>query len=77
MAAAVLGVRLRIWAVPFGLLRPLGWVYRLAREVADVGFTWDRPYVVDGSKFARRFAFTATPFESGVPATVRAFDARP
>jgi hypothetical protein len=43
------------------------------REVADFGFTWDRPYVVDGRKFIRRFGFAPTRFEIGVPATVRAF----
>jgi nucleoside-diphosphate-sugar epimerase len=73
MGAQALGQRLRIWAVPFALLRPLGLVYRFAKEVADVGFTWDRPYVVDGSKFARRFDFLPTPFEVGVPTTIRSF----
>ena len=75
IGAATLGRRLRIWAVPLALLRPLGLVYRFAKEVADVGFTWDRPYVVDGSKFVRRFDFAVTPFDVGVPMTVRAFAA--
>lgn len=73
MAAAALGHKLRVWAVPLALLRPLGLFYRFAKEVADVGFTWDRAYVVDGGKFVRRFGFAPTPFEIGVPATVRAF----
>lgn len=73
MGAAALGHRLRIWAIPFALLRPIGLVYRFAKEVADVGFTWDRPYIVDGGKFTRRFGFAPTPFELGVPATVQAF----
>lgn len=73
IGAATLGERLRVWAVPLGLLPPLGLFYRFAKEVADVGFTWDRPYIVDGSKFTRRFGFVPTPFEIGVPATVRAF----
>lgn len=73
MGAAALGKRLKLWAIPFALLQPIGLFYRFAREVVDVGFTWDRPYVVDGSKFARRFAFVPTPFEIGVPATVQAF----
>jgi nucleoside-diphosphate-sugar epimerase len=73
MGAAALGHRLRVWAVPLALLRPLGLFYRFAKEVADVGFTWDRPYIVDGGKFARRFDFAPTPFELGVPATVHAF----
>ena len=73
IGAAALGGRLRVWAVPQWLMRPLGLVYRMAWEVVDVGFTWDRPYVVDGSKFARRFGFTATPFEVGVAVAARAF----
>ena len=77
MGAGTLATRLRIWAVPLALLRPIGLFYRFAREVADVGFTWDRAYVVDGSKFAQRFGFTPTPFEIGVPATVRAFANKP
>ena len=48
LGAAALCRRLRVWAAPFALLRPLGLVSRFAREVADVGFTWDRPSVVDG-----------------------------
>ena len=75
MGAAALGKPLRLRAVPFMLLRPLGLFMRFAREVADVGFTWDRPYVVDGGKFKRRFGFSPTPFEVGVPATVEAFAA--
>lgn len=73
IGAEALGMRLRVWAVPFALLRPVGLFYRFAKEVADVGFTWKRPYIVDGGKFTRRFGFAATPFETGVPATVRAF----
>lgn len=73
MGAQVLGKRLRLWTVPFALLRPLGLFYRFAKEVADVGFTWDRAYVVDGGKFTHRFGFVVTPFEVGVPATVSAF----
>jgi len=73
MAAATLGGKLRVWGVPLLLLRPLGVFYRFAKEVADVSFTWDRPYVIDGGKFVRRFGFAVTPFEIGVPTTVRAF----
>jgi hypothetical protein len=41
--------------------------------VVDVGFTWDRPYVVDSGKFQRRFWSDVTPFEVGAPATARSF----
>ncbi len=73
IGAATLGKRLRVWAVPFALLPLIGLFYRFGREVVDVGFTWDRAYVVDGGKFTRRFGFATTPFEVGIPATIHAF----
>ncbi len=73
LGAAAIGRRARIAAVPLPLLRPIGLVSRFAREVADVGFTWDRPYVVDAGRFTQRFWSDATPFEIGAPATVRSF----
>jgi nucleoside-diphosphate-sugar epimerase len=73
IGAAALSQRLRIWAVPLWLMRPLGSVYRMAHEVADVGFTWDRPYHVDAGAFTRRFGFAATPFAVGIAVSARSF----
>jgi phosphotransferase system glucose/maltose/N-acetylglucosamine-specific IIC component len=73
LAAAAIDVNLKIMAIPIWLLPVAGLFVRFMKEVADVSFTWDRPYHVDASKFTRRFAFTATPFEIGVPAAVRSF----
>ena len=76
IGAAALGRRNRIWAVPLWLMRPLGLVYRMAKEVVDVGFTWDRPYVVDGSAFTQRFGFEPTSFAVGMPAAALSFLAK-
>lgn len=76
IGAATLGQRNRVWAVPLWLMKPLGLVYRFAKEVVDVSFTWDRPYTVDASAFARRFGFTPTPFAVGMPATALSFAAK-
>lgn len=76
IGAGALGQRNRIWAVPLWLMRPLGLVYRLAKEVVDVGFTWDRPYVVDASAFSRCFRFVPTPFAVGMPASALSFAAK-
>jgi nucleoside-diphosphate-sugar epimerase len=73
LGAQALGVKLRLLAIPLPLLPILGLVVPFMREVADVGFTWDRPYEVDGSKFTRRFGFKVTPYEVGVPATALSF----
>ena len=73
LGAEALQVRPRIRAIPFRLLPLLGLVSPFLREVADVGFTWDRPYQVDATKFTRRFWSDVTPFEIGAPAAARSF----
>jgi nucleoside-diphosphate-sugar epimerase len=73
LAAAAVSVKPKILAIPMWLLPVAGLFARFMAEVADVGFTWDRPYHVDASKFIRRFAFTPTPFEIGVPTAARSF----
>ena len=73
LGADALGVKLRITAIPLWTLPLVGLFSTFMREVADVGFTWDRPYVVDGSKFTKRFGFETTPYAAGAPATARAF----
>jgi nucleoside-diphosphate-sugar epimerase len=76
LGAAAIGLRARLIAIPLWTLPLLGLFAPFMREVADVGFTWDRPYVVDGSKFKNRFGFEPTPFEIGAAATARAFRAQ-
>ena len=73
LGAAAIGVKPRVTAVPFWLLPLLGLAVRFMKEVADVGFTWDRPYEVDARKFTSRFWSDVTPFEIGAPATARSF----
>lgn len=75
LGAAELGRPLRVLGVPFRLLPVVALFSRMVREMLDVGFTFDRPYVVDSTRFGRRFWSDATPFEVGAPATVRAFAA--
>jgi nucleoside-diphosphate-sugar epimerase len=77
LGADAIGVPLRVTAVPLWLLPLFGVFVRFMKEVADVGFTWDRPYQVDASKFQRRFWSDVTPFEVGAPATARSFPASP
>ena len=73
LGAAATGLKLRLNAIPLRLLPVLGVFSRMMKEVADVGFTWDRRYEVDASKFRQRFWSDVTPFEVGAPATARWF----
>jgi len=73
LGAAAIGVAPKITAIPLWTLPILGAFVPFMREVADMSFTWDRPYRVDASKFARRFWSDVTPFEIGAAATARSF----
>lgn len=73
IGADALGLPLKLLAIPLWLLPVMGLFHRFLQEVWDVRYTWDRPYLVDASKFTRRFDFAPTPFEVGIPATARAF----
>jgi nucleoside-diphosphate-sugar epimerase len=75
MAAEALGVRLRLLTLPEGLLGAAGLFSPLLRELKEMRFTWDRPYRVDATKFAKAFWSDATPFETGVRKTALAFRA--
>ncbi|MCE9521998.1 MAG: NAD-dependent epimerase/dehydratase family protein, partial [Alphaproteobacteria bacterium] len=77
LGAKALGVKPKVSTIPLWSLPLLGLVSRFMREVADVSFTWDRPYIVDATKFTRRFWSDVTPFEIGAPATARSFAPSP
>ena len=62
-------------ALPSFVLQLLGILAQPMRELSEMRFTWNRPYHVDATKFARRFWSDATPFESGIPATIRSYPA--
>jgi len=73
LGAKALGVRLRITAPPLWLLPAIGLLSPLMREMSEMQFQWNRPYQVDGRKFAQRFWSDVTPFEVGAPATALSF----
>lgn len=75
LGAAALGRPAKITALPLGLLPAMGLVSPMMREMAEMRFQWDRPYLVDWSRFAARFWSDPTPFEVGAPDTARAFQA--
>jgi hypothetical protein len=73
LGAAAIGRKLSIRSLPLWLLPAAGVTSPFLREVAEMRFTFDRPYDVDSRKFARRFWSDATPFEIGAPAAARSF----
>jgi nucleoside-diphosphate-sugar epimerase len=73
LGADAIDLAVKMVAVPLWLLPLAGLFSRFMKEVADVGFTWDRPYHVDADKSKRRFWSDVTPFEIGAPAAARSF----
>jgi nucleoside-diphosphate-sugar epimerase len=73
LGAQAIKAPLKLMSIPLWSLGLLGIFQRFMKEVADVRFTWDRPYHVDANKFKRRFWSDTTPFEVGAAATARSF----
>jgi len=70
LAAARIGVKARVAVLPRGLGAIAGLFKKEIAEIAEMRFQWDRPYLVDSSKFAARFWSDATPFDEGLDATI-------
>lgn len=73
IGAEALGVPLALTSIPLGFAPLLGIALPFMREFAEMRFTFDRPYRVDASRFARRFWADPTPFETGAAVTARSF----
>lgn len=70
--AAELGRELKVQAMPRFVLSVLSVFNSELREVKEMLYQWERPFIVDASKFGSRFSSEATPFTEGVKATVEA-----
>jgi len=75
IAAAALDVKPAITALPLWALPTIGLFSPMMRELVEMRYQWRHPYLVDATKFWRRFWSDATPFETSIPATARSFRA--
>ncbi len=71
--ATAVGRPLKIQVMPKFLVTALGLFDVNVREVKEMLYQWERPFVVDSSKFADRFWSDATPFDDGIAATAASF----
>lgn len=67
---AVLGRPLAATRFPPWLLRGLGVVWPLMREVAEMTYQWQAPFVLDDTRFRTTFGATATPWPAALADTV-------
>jgi len=72
LAAKALGVAPRVSVLPAWMMKTLGLVVPMMRELAEMLYQNDRDYLFDSSKFERRFSFTPTPYAEGIRASIRA-----
>lgn len=68
--AAALGRPIGIRPVPKLVLRAAALFVPLFREVLEMDYQWNEPFVTDDREFRRRFAADATPLDDGARATV-------
>lgn len=73
MFADAFGQPLRIQTMPRILMSVFGLVAGDIRELKEMLYLWERPFHVDGSKFAARFWADVTPWETGVAETASAY----
>jgi nucleoside-diphosphate-sugar epimerase len=65
--------RAKVRQVPPLLLRALAITDRTVREILEMGYQFEEPFVVDSSEIATRLGAVATPVEQGLERTVDAY----
>jgi nucleoside-diphosphate-sugar epimerase len=76
MAADAMGVKPKHRVLGRKLLRVAGWFNPMIREVNEMLYQNDSPYLFDSSKYARAFGFAGTPYADGIRATAAAYRAQ-
>jgi len=70
-AAEAMGVPPKYRVLSRPMVRIAGWFDPLVREVYEMLYQNDSPYLFDSSKYARTFGFSGTPYAEGIRATAR------
>ncbi len=78
LAGEIAGTSGRLRSLPVWVLRAAGVVVPLAREIAELAYQVDRPFVVDAAAYTSRFGSGgATPHEDALAVTLAWFANRP
>jgi nucleoside-diphosphate-sugar epimerase len=73
MAAPAFGVKPRHKILNRGMIKVGGWFNPLVRELYEMLYQYDSPYIFDSSKFAGEFGFAGTPYAEGIQVAARSF----
>lgn len=71
--ATAIGQPLKIQVMPKMMMSALGLLNVNVREMKEMLYQWERPFIVDSSKFADRFWNDPTSFDDGIAATAASF----
>lgn len=69
--ATELGVPLRTRRMPRGMLQVLRWFHPLLRELAEMQYQFEEPFVMSDARIRSLLAIEPTPFETQIAATAR------
>lgn len=65
-----LGREIRMKSMPLWLLKPMGVFMPMMRELGEMTYQWDEPFVVDDSRFRANFDLRPAPVDEAVKATI-------
>lgn len=60
----LLGREVKVARIPGFVLKMLGLFSPMMRELAEMAYQWELPYVIDDSQFRATFGYGATPIET-------------
>ncbi len=67
---AALGRPIKLKRIPPLMLSALGLFVPLMRELKEMAYQWEEPFMVDDRRFRARFGDLATPLDAGARETV-------
>lgn len=68
--SAALGREIKVTGVPRWVVKGAGLFVPLVREVAEMGYQWDEPFIIDDRRFRARFGQMPTAVDEAAAATV-------
>jgi nucleoside-diphosphate-sugar epimerase len=77
LVAAEVGHPVGVRSVPKLAVRALGLVNPMLRELAEMAYQFDEPFVLDTSKYQAAFGTAGTPLKAAIAATVAWYRTRP
>ncbi len=77
MFAEEAGIELRMSRVGAGMLRMVGLFSPPAKELVEMMYEFDQPFIVDSSKFEKAFGMKATPMREAIKETLAWYKSHP